>query len=157
MVLETCFLHTDPRNHEKNSLGVRGKAGFTHESGDFSPDVSGKRFSAHVAEERRPLAREEGSRKRRKASSRRKGMSLWRENKKTGRALRPTCFHQVTVGKLAVQPFAAIGINFILQDTEVQDLFVSDLAFVLPFPLSQERIESPRNVCSKYRPGLENE
>lgn len=87
---------------------------------------------------------------------------IWRDNdnfshKKTGRALRPTCFHQVTVGKLAVQPFAAIGINFILQDTEVQDLFVSDLAFVLPFPLSQERIESPRNVCSKYRPGLENE
>ncbi len=75
---------------------------------------------------------------------------------KTGRALRPTCFHQVTVGKLAVQPFAAIGINLILQDTEVQDLFVSDLAFVLPFPLSQERIESPRNVRSKYRPGLEN-
>lgn len=98
-----------------------------------------------------------GPRKRRKAFSRRKEMSLWRENKKTGRALRPTCFHQVTVGKLAVQPFAAIGINFILQDTEVQDLFVSDLAFVLPFPLSQERIESPRNVCSKYRPGLENE
>ena len=87
---------------------------------------------------------------------------IWRDNddfshKKAGRALRPTCFHQVTVGKLAVQPFAAIGINFILQDTEVQDLFVSDLAFVLPFPLSQERIESPRNVCSKYRPGLENE
>ena len=87
----------------------------------------------------------------------RRGKSLWRENKKTGRALRPTCFHQVTVGKLAVQPFSAIGINFILQDTEVQDLFVSDLAFVLPLPLSQERIESPRNVCSKYRPGLENE
>jgi len=87
---------------------------------------------------------------------------IWRDNdnfshKKAGRALRPTCFHQVTVGKLAVQPFAAIGINFILQDTEVQDLFVSDLAFVLPFPLSQERIESPRNVRSKYRPGLENE
>lgn len=87
---------------------------------------------------------------------------IWRDDdnfshKKTGRALRPTCFHQVTVGKLAVQPFAAIGINFILQDTEVQDLFVSDLAFVLPFPLSQERIESPRNVRSKYRPGLENE
>ncbi len=87
---------------------------------------------------------------------------IWRDNdnfshKKAGRALRPTCFHQVTVVKLAVQPFAAIGINFILQDTEVQDLFVSDLAFVLPFPLSQERIESPRNVCSKYRPGLENE
>jgi len=77
--------------------------------------------------------------------------------KKTGRALRPTCFHQVTVGKLAVQPFAAIGINLILQDTEVQDLFVSDLAFVLPFPFPEERIESPRNVCSKYRPGLENE
>ena len=82
MVLETCFLHTDPRNHEKNSLGVRGKAGFTHESGDFAPDVSGKRFSAHGVGERRPLAREEGARKRRKASSRRKGMSLWRENKK---------------------------------------------------------------------------
>ena len=87
---------------------------------------------------------------------------IWRDNdnfshKKTGRALRPTCFHQVTVGKLAVQPFAAIGINFILQDTEVQDLFVSDLAFVLPFPFPEERIESPRNVCSKYRPGLENE
>ena len=102
--------------------------------GKLNPDVRKKRFSAHGAEN---LTGE--------------------KTKKTGRALRPTCFHQVTVGKLAVQPFAAIGINFILQDTEVQDLFVSDLAFVLPFPLSQERIESPRNVCSKYRPGLENE
>lgn len=89
--------------------------------------------------------------------SKKRDVSLARKQKKAGRALRPACFHQVTVGKLAVQPFAAIGINFILQDTEVQDLFVSDLAFVLPFPLSQERIESPRNVCSKYRPGLENE
>lgn len=129
---------------------MREKAGFTHDRGELSPDVRKKRFSAHGAEER-------GARKRRKAFSRRKEMSLWRENKKTGRALRPTCFHQVTVGKLAVQPFAAIGINFILQDTEVQDLFVSDLAFVLPFPFPEERIESPRNVCSKYRPGLENE
>lgn len=121
--------HVGPRGS-----GVREKAGFTHASGKLSPDVRGKRFSTHGAEN---LSGE--------------------KTKKTGRALRPTCFHQVTVGKLAVQPFAAIGINFILQDTEVQDLFVSDLAFVLPFPLSQERIESPRNVCSKYRPGLENE
>lgn len=117
---------------------MRGKAGFTHESGDFALDVS-ENVLVRTARK-----------------------MIWRDNdnfshKKTGRALRPTCFHQVTVGKLAVQPFSAIGINFILQDTEVQDLFVSDLAFVLPFPLSQERIESPRNVCSKYRPGLENE
>lgn len=84
-------------------------------------------------------------------------ISLASKQKKQAGQLRPTCFHQVTVGKLAVQPFAAIGINFILQDTEVQDLFVSDLAFVLPFPFPQERIESSGNVCSKYRPGLENE
>lgn len=30
---------------------VRGKAGFTHESGDFALDVSGKRFSTHGAED----------------------------------------------------------------------------------------------------------
>ena len=131
MVLNPCFFTHGPHNI---SPDVRGKAGFTHESGDFAPDVSGKRFSMHVAEN---LSGE--------------------KTKKTGRALRPTCFHQVTVGKLAVQPFAAIGINFILQDTEVQDFLVFNLAFVLPFPLSQERIESPRNVCSKYRTGLENE
>lgn len=131
MVLNPCFFTRGPHNI---SPGVRGKAGFTHDSGKFDPDVRGKRFSAHVAEN---LTGE--------------------KTKKTGRALRPTCFHQITVGKLAVQPFAAIGINFILQDTEVQDLFVSDLAFVLPFPFPQERIESSGNVCSKYGTGLENE
>lgn len=129
---------------------VREKAGFTHASGKLSPDVREKRFSAHDTEERRALGREE------RPSLEEKRCLTGEKTKKTGRALRPTCFHQVTVGKLAVQPFAAIGINFILQDTEVQDLFVSDLAFVLPFPLSQERIESPRNVRSKYRPGLES-
>lgn len=118
---------------------VREKAGFTHDGGNFWTLVCVENVLVRTARK-----------------------MIWRDNdnfphKKAGRALRPTCFHQVTVGKLAVQPFTAIGINLILQDTEVQDLFVSDLAFVLPFPLSQERIESPRNVCSKYRPSLENE
>lgn len=135
---------------------MRGKAGFTHASGKLSHDVRGKRFSTHGAEERRALGREERPSLEEKRCLSGEITTIF-PTKKTGRALRPTCFHQVTVGKLAVQPFAAIGINFILQDTEVQDLFVSDLAFVLPFPLSQERIESPRKVCSKYRPGLENE
>lgn len=55
MVLNTCFFSRGP--HEI-SPGVRGKAGFTHESGDFSSDVSRKRFSVHVAEERRGPAEE---------------------------------------------------------------------------------------------------
>ena len=130
---------------------MREKAGFTHASGKLSPDVRGKRFSTHGAEERWALGREE------RPSLEEKRCLTGEQTKKTGRALRPTCFHQVTVVKLAVQPFAAIGINFILQDTEVQDLFVSDLAFVLPFPFPQERIESSGNVCSKYGTGLENE
>ena len=124
------FLLTLPR-----SPNVRGKAGFTHVSGKLSPDVRGKRFSTHVADN---LSGE--------------------KTKKSRPGTAPDLLSSDYRGEtLAVQPFAAIGINFILQDTEVQDLFVSDLAFVLPFPLPQERIESSGNVCSKYRTGLENE
>lgn len=90
MVLNTCFFTRGP--HEI-SPGVRGKAGFTHESGDFSPDASGKRFSAHGAEERRGAVEE------RRGLSKKSDIPLARKRKKTGRALRPTCFHQVTVGK----------------------------------------------------------
>ncbi len=94
MVLKPCFLHTDPRNHEKISPGVRGKAGFTHDRGKLNPDVSGKRFSAHVAEERRPLAREEGIRGREERPSLEEKGCLSGEkttifHKKTGRATAP--------------------------------------------------------------------
>lgn len=130
---------------------MREKAGFTHDRGKLNPDVRGKRFSTHGAEERRAFGREE-----RPSLEEKRCLSGEKQKNRPGTA--PDLLSSDYRGEtLAVQPFAAIGINFILQDTEVQDLFVSDLAFVLPFPLSQERIESPRNVCSKYRPGLENE
>ena len=84
MVLKPCFLHTDPRNHEKIFPGVRGKAGFTHESGDFAPDVRGKRFSAHVAEERR------GSAEEKRGLSKKRDVSLARKQKKqAGHCARP--------------------------------------------------------------------
>lgn len=57
----------------------------------------------------------------------------------------------------AVQLISVLIVEFILQNAEVLDFLVLDLALVLSSPLPEERIESPGNISTQNWSCLENE
>ena len=70
----------------------------------------------------------------------------------TGRALRVNLCQES-----AVQLIPILIVEFILQNAEVLDFLVLDLALVLSSPLPEERIESPGNISTQNWSCLENE